>query len=258
MDVKILKKQDNELIFLLKDSDPSFVNTLRRTILSDVPTLAIRTITFTKNTSALFDEVLAHRIGLIPFIADLKTYNFKDDCKCKGKGCGVCQVYFTLKAEGPITIHAEDIKCKDGNIKSVYGKIPVVQLLKSQELEFEALAGLGAGKEHTKFSPAHAYYTGVPKINFSSETKAKEAFKECDNLLKGSGKTFEVSDITKWNGRHEEICEELGGEIEYSEKDFVFFLETWGQLKSQEIISKALDIIDSKLDDFLTQLEKAD
>ena len=57
MDLKLLNKKENILTFLVKDSNPVFVNTLRRTILSDVPTIAIKKVAFTKNNSALFDEM---------------------------------------------------------------------------------------------------------------------------------------------------------------------------------------------------------
>ena len=45
-------------------------------------------------------------------------------------------------------------------------------------------------------------------------------------------------------------------EITGSEKDFIFFLESWGQLTSKEIMTKAFDVLDSKLDSFNEQLAK--
>src|SRR3989338_6024200 len=138
MDFKLLRKQDNKLVFMLKDSDPAYANALRRIILSELPVLAIKRVTFVKNTSALFDEILALRLGLVPLITDLETYELPEKCSCRGAGCAKCQVIFTLKAEGPITVYASDFKCQDPKIKAVYGKIPLVQLLKDQELEFEA------------------------------------------------------------------------------------------------------------------------
>ena len=103
MDIKALKKEGNKLTLLINGSDNVYINTLRRMILTNVPTLAIRKINITKNSSALFDEMIAQRLGLIPFTTDLKSFDLIDECSCKKNGCSKCQVSFTLKAEGPIT-----------------------------------------------------------------------------------------------------------------------------------------------------------
>ena len=97
MDIKQLYKQGNKLILLIKGTDPAFVNTLRRIMVSELPTMAIRRVTFVKNNSALFDEILAHRLGLLPLITDLSTYELSEKCSCKGAGCAKCQLVITLK-----------------------------------------------------------------------------------------------------------------------------------------------------------------
>lgn len=256
MDFKTLQKDGNKLAFIIKDTDHVFVNTLRRIILSDVPTMAVKTVTFTKNTSALFDEVVAHRIGLIPLTTDLESYNLLSECTCKGEGCAKCQVMFTLKAEGPVTVYASDLKSQDPKIKAVYGKIPIVKLLKGQDLEFEAAAVLGTGKEHAKFAPGHVYFRGVPEVIADSENKAKQCVKACNGLLEYS-KKLEVVDLLKWNEHYEELCENLGAETKNSEKDFIFYLESWGKISCEEILQKALEILDVQVDEFVSAFNKA-
>jgi DNA-directed RNA polymerase subunit D len=96
MKITILEKDKLNLTFELSESNETFANTLRRIMISQVPTMAIDEINFFANNSALYDEVLAHRIGLIPLITDLKIYNLKENCKCKEKGCPVCQTTITL------------------------------------------------------------------------------------------------------------------------------------------------------------------
>ena len=75
--------------------------------------MAIEEVEFIKNDSALFDEVVANRLGLIPLTTDLNTYNEKESCKCSGKGCPLCQVEFSLEAKGPCTVYASEIISKD-------------------------------------------------------------------------------------------------------------------------------------------------
>lgn len=70
--IEHLKISHNKIKFLLKNCDVSVANALRRAIIAEVPTLAIEFVTIEENTSALHDEFLAHRLGLIPirFIAE--------------------------------------------------------------------------------------------------------------------------------------------------------------------------------------------
>jgi len=256
MELKTLHKEGNKLVFVIKDTDYVFVNTLRRTILTETPTMAIRTITIIKNTSALFDEFVGHRLGLIPLTTDLESYNLKEECTCKNAGCAKCELTITLKAEGPLTVYASDLKSQDPKIKAVYGKMPIVKLLKGQELEFEATTGLGTGKEHAKFNPGHVYYRGIPEIKVDSENKAKQCVKVCEGLLEYN-KNLEIKDYIKWNEKYEQLCEELGAEITDSENDFIFYLESWGKLSCEEILSKALDIIDANITELVIQIEKS-
>ena len=80
-------KDENKLSLIIKDTTPAFVNALRRIILDEVPTMAIEDVEFRKNNSILYDEMIAHRLGLLPLKTDLKSYTVPEHCKCEGKGC---------------------------------------------------------------------------------------------------------------------------------------------------------------------------
>lgn len=97
MNIQILKKSAKQIKFLIEDTTPAFANALRKTMISEVPTMAIDYVDFEKNNSVLFDEVLAHRLGLIPLTYDEKIYRLKEKCRCGGKGCSHCQVKLTLE-----------------------------------------------------------------------------------------------------------------------------------------------------------------
>lgn len=158
MKIKDVKHDGNTLTFNIQDVDITLLNALRRTIISEIPVMAIETVTFHNNTSIINDELLAHRLGLIPIKTDLKLYNNITDCTCKGKGCGRCTVKLTLKVEGPGTVYSKELKPADGETKPVYDTIPLVKLTASQQLDLEATAQTGNAKEHSKWQAGLASY----------------------------------------------------------------------------------------------------
>lgn len=62
----------NELVFEMIHIDTSFANALRRILLAEVPTIAIEHVYMWNNSSIIHDEVLAHRLGLIPLDIDYR------------------------------------------------------------------------------------------------------------------------------------------------------------------------------------------
>ena len=128
MNIKSLEKGDNKISFLINGINPYIANALRRTIMEEVPVLAIEEIEFRDNSSVLYDEMVALRLGLIPFKTDLKTYELPEECSCKGKGCAKCQLKMMLKVRSAGNVYASEIKTKDPKIKPVYPKMPIVKL----------------------------------------------------------------------------------------------------------------------------------
>jgi DNA-directed RNA polymerase II subunit RPB3 len=81
----------------LLNTDITVANALRRIIISEVPTMAIDIVEISENTSALHDEFLAHRCGLIPLISiDIDNYQYLNQCDCNFGNCEKCCVYLNL------------------------------------------------------------------------------------------------------------------------------------------------------------------
>jgi DNA-directed RNA polymerases I and III subunit RPAC1 len=59
--------------------DAAISNAFRRILLSEVATIAIEKVYIYNNTSVIQDEVLAHRLGLIPLKADPTKFNYKSE-----------------------------------------------------------------------------------------------------------------------------------------------------------------------------------
>ena len=74
--MKVLDRpSENDLVFEMVGIDASFANALRRILLADVPTVAIEHVYMWNNTSIIHDEVLAHRVGMIPLNVDARLFD---------------------------------------------------------------------------------------------------------------------------------------------------------------------------------------
>ena len=263
MEIRVLEsnKEQGKLSFILKDSTPVFANTLRRLMVDEVPTMAIEDVEFSKNNSILYDEMIAHRLGLTSLKTDLKSYNLPEKCKCEGKGCNRCQLKIILKASNKAgMVYASELKSKDPAVKPVFAGTPIVKLLKGQSLELEATAVLGNGKNHMKWSPCHVYYKYRPIVEITGEVKNPEAIIEMDH-----NNIFEMKDRKLAVNKDRVLDCDLS--LDYSEidknvkvtasdTDFVFYVESFGQLSCKEIVNKAIDILDEQLDEFVEEFKK--
>ena len=259
MEIKVIKEDNENLNLLLKDTDYVYVNTLRRIMLSEIPILAIKSVKFIKNTSALFDEAIAHRLGLISLKMS-STYNLTEKCSCKGEGCVKCQSNITLNCEGPLTVYASDLKFKDPDVKAVHPKTPIVKLHKGQELEIEAVVTLGKGRDHAKYAPCHVYYKGFPKIKIGEKcNNCGECVEECpQNILVLESKKLKTQNIEDCHlcDACVDICPKDAIEVKSSTKDFIIKLESFGNLSPREILLNSLEVFDEKLDEFTKEVKK--
>lgn len=77
--IVIVRMDNSEMEFDLIGIQPAFANAFRRLMLSEVPSMAIEKVMIKNNTSIIQDEVLAHRLGLIPLKADPRLFEYRAD-----------------------------------------------------------------------------------------------------------------------------------------------------------------------------------
>jgi len=176
MKIKITKKGKSKMEFVLGGASIPFANALRRLMISEIPVLAIEHIDLYDNESAVFDEMIAQRLGLVPLVFDPKKFNFQADCRCKGKGCTLCQAVFALEKKGPCTVYSGDLKSSNKGVKPADPKFPIAELLENQTLKLEAAAMLGTGKDHAKFQAANAVFQNYPEMRGSEINANPEKF----------------------------------------------------------------------------------
>jgi len=265
MEIDVKEQDENSMVFVIRDAEVPFVNAIRRIAMMRVPKLAIEDVYIVKNDSAMFDEVLAHRLGLTPLVSDIESTEglvMPEDCDC-GSYCPKCSVSFSLKESGPKVVYSEDLKsCGDSKIKPVYDTIPLLKLKDGQDVDLEAVAKLGIGKEHAKWVPTTVCaYKQYPKITFDEDKDVVLSVADsCPRGVLVANKEENKIDIN-----NVENCSLCGSctraakaadsefiNIGYHENDFIFKIETDGSMPPKEVLLKACDVLDSKTDEFIT------
>jgi DNA-directed RNA polymerase subunit D len=207
-------KEKQKLSFIT-DMPIFLANAIRRSVL-EVPILAIDEVEIFKNDSALYDEIIAHRLGLVP----IKTTKASKESK------------FKLKIKGPCTVYATDL---EPSIGTDY-KIPITILEDEQELEIVAEAKPGKGIEHIKNSPGLVYYNH----NISEDLLDFVSIDEEGNV------SYDEEEL-----KEENISKEKINEIKKLKTilELKFNIESWGQLEVKEIFPKAIDALDNNLEE---------
>ncbi len=142
------------MTFDLNDATYEMANAIRRIIMTSIPILAIDTVSFYENSSVIFDEFIAHRIGLVP-IKTPKNVNENEE------------VIFHLEAEGPKTVYSSDLKSTDDKIIVANEKIPIIKLAEGQRIRLDGKAVVGYAMNHAKFQAAYVTYKVIDDNNFS-------------------------------------------------------------------------------------------
>ncbi len=153
MKLTIVESNKDSIKFNLSETNYSFANALRRAMINGVGTLAIDSVTFYENSSTMFDEYIAHRVGLIPIVTP-KDYDEKDE------------VVFSLSAEGPCTVYSKDLISTSKGIKVANEKIPIIKLAEGQRIKIDGKAVFNNAIKSAKFQPGLVTYKAIDDSNF--------------------------------------------------------------------------------------------
>ena len=268
MDLKIIDLTDTHARFVVSGIRPDMANALRRTLMTEVPKMAIETVEFhlgpirdedgkeCESVSPLFDEIIAHRLGLVPIPTDPDLYVLKDKCTCNGEGCPNCTIMYSLNKKGPAEVYSGDLEPLGGKELRVKDElIPIVKLGPKQALLIYASAELGTAQRHTKWQvtsgAGYRYYPTVT-IDLSKCDLCEECVKACprDVLSKKDNKLAVVG---------AEECILCSACIKACPRDaiathgdntkFIFEFETDGSLTARDTLKKALEILEKRFDD---------
>jgi len=272
--------KEHAATFTLSGTDLSVANSLRRIMISEVPTMAIDLVEIHVNETCLNDEFIAHRLGLIPLVSDqVDHFNYTRECSCEDGDCANCAVRLDLDIRGNeeeksvINVLAEHLQSRDPRVHPVdcYKKISIVKIRRDSRLRVTCIAKKGKGQEHAKWNPTScAVFRIEPIINLNLEklkTLDMESKREWVNSCPTKVFSFDAvsGDVRVDKPEKCTFCEECikdgrkrihygeGGEyddlvtIRQSKDTFHFTIETTGALRPEAIFLKAVNILEQKL-----------
>ena len=267
MEIEVRSQNDNEMIFIVRDAEVPFINAIRRVAMVNVPKIAIEDVNIIVNDSAMFNEVLAHRLGLTPLVSDLDALEGlslpeDDDWEEFSNG-----IMFYLKEVGPKVVYSKDLKSSDSRIKPVYDTIPLVKLKEGEKLDIEAVAKVGYGKEHAKWIPTTVCaYKQYPEITFNEDVEIDyDCAQACPRgILKSDKRSKKIKIVEEHENSPLIGVEECAMckscvrasdngyiNVGFRPNDFIFRIETDGAMPPKEVLLKACDVLGEKADKFI-------
>jgi DNA-directed RNA polymerase subunit D len=231
--METIMKNDSEMSFV-SEMNVSLANAIRRSV-GEIPILAIDECDIYKNDSVLYDEVIAHRLGLV----SLKNQKVKSgdfiEMKMKAKGKGD-------KVEVMAGLLGDNV---------VYPETPIVLLGDKQEIELVARAKMGKGNGHAKFMPGLIFYKHLPKIKISTEgekqTELAELYPEVFEMF---GNKLKVKNAAACDLDNEDMKDYPGVNIEFGD-ELVFGVESWGQIGVKDVFIEACKALKGNLSEVL-------
>ncbi|XP_007896447.1 DNA-directed RNA polymerases I and III subunit RPAC1 isoform X3 [Callorhinchus milii] len=273
--------------------DASIANSFRRILLAEVPTMAVEKAFIYNNTSIVQDEILAHRLGLIPIKADPRLFEYRSTGDEEGTEIDTLQFQLKVKCTKnpkaqkdssdpeelyinhkvyskhmkwvPIGNQADVLGQAD--IRPVHDDILIALLRPGQEIDVVMHCVKGIGKDHAKFSPvATASYRLLPDITLLQPVVGDlaERLKSCF-----SPGVIEVNDV---NGRKEATV--VNSRLDTCSREifrhddlktlvrlarvrdhYIFSVESTGILPPTVLVSEAIKVLMTKCQRFLNELD---
>ncbi|HEQ78689.1 MAG TPA: DNA-directed RNA polymerase subunit D [Euryarchaeota archaeon] len=270
MDVEFLELTETSARLVIKGLTPAQVNALRRTMISDVPKMAIHFVDFyhgpskegKESTSAFFDEIVSHRLGLVPIPTDLSLFSRVDECSCDGEGCPNCSITYSLNKSGPAVVYSGDLEpAGHGGYKVKDSLIPLTKLKEDQSITVVAKAILGSGKEHAKWQAVIAAgykFKSVLEVNGSLCNQCEDCIKACPrNIMAMSGKTPLITHLEECTACRScaDACTKKALKILLDPSEVIFKFETDGALHPKDVLEKALDLLEGGFKDIEEQVD---
>ncbi|KUI66295.1 DNA-directed RNA polymerases I and III subunit RPAC1 [Cytospora mali] len=274
--------------FSLIGLDASIANAFRRIMIAEIPTLAIEDVWVNNNTSVIQDEVLCHRLGLIPFKGgkyglhefmkwykkpgtdqdpfensmDYNTVKLELNIECTRKPDAPAGEKDPRKLFDHSNVYASDmvfqpvgqqveIFAGDQAIAPVHPDILIAKLRPGQSIHLMAHMHKGIGADHAKFSPvATASYRLLPLITITKPIIGADAEKFQQCFPEG---VIGLEKITKQDSKDNKEYKGHEGEVKAVVKDTMKDTVSRECLRHPEFVDKVK--LGRQRDHFIFQVE---
>jgi DNA-directed RNA polymerase I and III subunit RPAC1 len=281
IDVNITRFSSDEFVAEIKGLDLPFANSIRRMLLGDVETLCIDKVFFYENSSIMNDEMIAHRLGLIPISIDSSFLKYLSSQNEQMKH----KIFFELKTLHPrfsskkTSVYSNLLTwkpyglcsnlLKNFKVKPVFRDILILKLNPGQKIHCECHCQLGKGSVHAKFSPvATAFYRIFPKVKILKEITDENAmtiFNKCPVKVFSIRKKKEKRILYTSSPKYCTFCKECLGSFDEEtypikigrEKDKItFVIESTGVMSPEKLFSRAVLLLVGKCNKSVSVLLK--
>ncbi len=296
--------KDNRIRIVLSDTNAAQVNSLRRAILADVPKMAITKVRFEQgvtqdnqgevieSVNVLPDEVLAHRLAMVPVPTFLEEFVFPEDDPNNENlpedqwGSPLSQIIYHLSVRGPNsdsneefkTVYAGDLNVLGETklqIKEEHRRIPLTILSKGQYLELYAYATLGRGRDHAKWCPAAAVsFQPRQKAILDKPKKAKVLFdldlksksgREINSKMFSNKECTDVNAVLDLERALHQVGYGTGRDKDFDnaiimediEGEYIFSFESDGSMSAEEIFNRACSELVSRFEKITGEIDAA-
>ena len=294
----------NKIRIILSKTNAAQVNSLRRTIIADVPKMAITKVRFEQGVTqddngniiesinVLPDEVLAHRLAMVPVPTFLGEFKFPEEDPNNENlpedqwGSPMSQIIYHLSIRGPEseseeqykTVYAGDLNVLGETklqINEEHARIPLTILSSGQYLELYAYATLGRGRDHAKWCPAAAVtFQPRQKATLNKPKKANTLFdlnltsksgraitsklftnKECTDVDSVLDLERALHQVGHGTGRDEDFDNAIT--LENLDGEYIFSFESDGALTPEEVFNQACGELVSRFENITGEVDIA-
>lgn len=184
----LIQEGEDELVIDVVGIEAPLANALRRIMIAEIPTMAIEDVDLYQNTSVIPDEVLAHRLGLVPVKANPDLFKFKAPEETPAADNSILfklLVKCVKLPDGSVqgsSVYSSDLIWhplpgqEKWQIEVVHKDILLAKLGPGQEIEADLWCEKGIGATHTKWSPVcTASYKLFPEITLTRPLNSEES-----------------------------------------------------------------------------------
>ena len=255
--ISILTLTSDSLTFELHHASSSMANALRRAMINDVPTVAIDGVTIIANSTDTLDDIIEHHLSMLPVDEScLPTMNLTMDCPC-GSGCAQCMVVMRIVVHNTSSViriaTSQDIMLP-GCQASPFGycaPIPLVSLRPQERIAATIRLKKGVGRQHSKWNPVTVcFFRPMAEVVIDRSSMTTEqnvslvaicpaaVFRMNDSMQQA-----EIEDVHRCIFCRECTDSGLPITVSASTQSFLFFIETNGNIRPEQILQFALEKI---------------